>query len=482
MARKPRWYEKLLKFSRRRRATSSRYTRAANKPCALYSDSDCVKLSKDAETFAFRHKKLLERAPLQVYGTALVLSPTTNGIRNHYWDDRLPSIIGVQANIGDNWDTEFETIGWNISRVDVVAFSPDGKMLASGLNDKTVRLWDTETGVRKQTLKAHTDKIGAVAPSPDNKMLASGSWDKTVHLWNTQNGTHIRTLEGPGHTVPSIVFSPNGKILAFSSYEIPSPPWDIGTGTHESTVWLWDTGTGTHRQTLKGHTDFITAVAFSSDNRMLASSSEDNTLRLWDVETGTHVQTLEGDTDFVTAVAFSSDNRIFASAWSDNKVRLWGAGISTHQQALKKDSRYQDRLAALFSNSEGSRNPAFSELSSKTNCVRSIPVGGRIEALSFTADYRLLITDMGVICLDDILQPPVIAPSTTSPRSEPPAENIGYLLGYEIYELGDRITRHGKRILYLADEYAPCCLTFSHSTVAVGTETGKVIILKFASE
>jgi WD40 repeat protein len=109
-------------------------------------------------------------------------------------------------------------------------FSLDGKRLASGSTDKTVRLWDAETGAALQTLEGHGDAVFAVSFSPDGKRLASGSADKTVRLWDAETGAVLQTLEGHGDLVRAVSFSPDGKRLASSSEDKTVRIWDAETG------------------------------------------------------------------------------------------------------------------------------------------------------------------------------------------------------------------------------------------------------------
>jgi hypothetical protein len=154
-----------------------------------------------------------------------------------------------------------------------VAFSPDGKRLASASRDHTVKVWDAQTGQLTRTLFGHTSEVFSVAFSPDGKHLAIGGSPNTVKVWDVQTGQETRSLKGVAGPVRSVAFSPDGKRLATGSINNHTPQ-------------VWDAQTGQLTLSLQGHTNWIGSVAFSPDGKRLVSGSKDQTVKVWDAQTG----------------------------------------------------------------------------------------------------------------------------------------------------------------------------------------------------
>ena len=182
-----------------------------------------------------------------------------------------------------------------------LAFKPNSYLLASGSEDRTIRIWDVgdPSNLRHvRTLRGHTERVNNVAWSPDGRTLASASDDGTVRLWNPDNGINFAVLRG--HTVGAlcVAWSPDGRMLA--------------SGSFDKTIRLWDPDTHGTLRVLRGHTHDVYSLAFHPDGQTLASGSFDKTIRLWDPNTSAHKATLTGLRVGINSLAFSPNGQILA--------------------------------------------------------------------------------------------------------------------------------------------------------------------------
>lgn len=200
-----------------------------------------------------------------------------------------------------------------------VAYSADGKLLASASNDKTAILWDAATARELSVLRGHTDGLRSVAFSPDSKFVATASADKLVKIWDVATSMSVAQLGPHGDGVRAVAYSPDGKTLAAAS----------GNGT----ITLWDPTNGQMQQELKGHTGDIFHVAFSPDGKSLASTSQDRLVKVWNLQTGQEAFDFKPESYAVIGVAYSPNGRILVTsggAGEGGTISIWDPANGEH--------------------------------------------------------------------------------------------------------------------------------------------------------
>jgi WD40 repeat protein/serine/threonine protein kinase len=194
-------------------------------------------------------------------------------------------------------------------RVFGVAFSPDGRRVVSVGQDGTALVWDAHSGKQRLTFRGHTGRVHAVAYSPDGRRIASAGDDRLVRVWDADTGREVFSLAGHTRDVINVIFSPNGRRLASSGLD--------------RTIRIWDTQTGGLIHTLEGHTEAVIGLAFHADGKRLASGGMDRSIKIWDTTGGQEALTLRGAFSEVFGVAFSPDGGWLVSGHADGSIRGW---------------------------------------------------------------------------------------------------------------------------------------------------------------
>ncbi|WP_051340066.1 hypothetical protein [Planktothrix agardhii] len=252
--------------------------------------------------------------------------------------------------------------GW----VKSLAISPDGQILVSGSDDKTITIWDLSTGQELRTLTGHSESVNSVAISPDGQILVSSSHTvvsvrtvvnynseshtavmgnvyntiNKIKIWQLSTGQELRTLEGDA-SVLSLAISPDGQILV--------------SGSADNTIKIWQLSTGEELRTLTGHSESVNSVAISPDGQILVSGSDDKTIKIWQLSTGQELRTMEGDGS-INSLAISPDGQILASSHTvvsfmggdnDNTIKIWQLSTGEELRTLTVDLNWWVHSVAI---------------------------------------------------------------------------------------------------------------------------------------
>ncbi|PPQ74828.1 hypothetical protein CVT26_005429 [Gymnopilus dilepis] len=354
----------------------------------LSSYKDIRDDAADAQRFVRVFGGTISFSTPHLYVSALPFSPAKSRIFQKFaghFQNTLKIIRGQHK----GWPVTQAVLRGHTKTVNSVAFSPDGRRIISGSSDKTIRIWDAETGESlPDSLARHQARVHSVGFSPDGKKIVSGSKDKSIRLWDSDTGEALRPpIEGHSDWVRSVAFSPDGK--------------QICSASGDRMIHLWSTETG-HQlgQPLRGHANRVTCVAFSPDGRYIVSASLDWTVRLWDVESGKQLQpVLNGHSDCVWSVAFSPDGNLVVSGSNDCTVRLWD--ITTMEQLGEPLTGHTRGVLSVAFSPDGSLIVSGSEdttvrlWSVETQWQLGIPLKGhenRVWSVTFSPDGRRIVS------------------------------------------------------------------------------------------
>lgn len=257
-----------------------------------------------------------------------------------------------------------------------VAYFPDGRRIASGSRDRSIRIWDADSGVCIRVLEGHTEGVWQLAISPNGRLLASASDDGPVRLWDADTGLFLRTLEGLSGYATSVAFTPDGLHIFSGTSNYRVGIWDAESGeclkafemkrqdssffggtlalandgkvassVNIKSIIVWGGNRG--ELFLNGHTGQICSMAFSPDSKKLVSGAYENSARVWDSENGDCLLVLDGHSGHVRTVCFSPDGTRILSGSEDNSLRIWDTKTG---RCLRMFSGLSDSvIAAAFS-------------------------------------------------------------------------------------------------------------------------------------
>lgn len=278
------------------------------------------------------YKHMIQAAPLQVYASALVFSPSQS-LTKRLFSHEQPKWMSSTARLEDEWDNSLQTLEGHGSFVRAVAISMDGQYVASGASE--IKIWDTFTGACIHTLEG-TSRSLAFSASEDKLLLASCA-EYGVKIWDTRSGTCLHTLRDLQDQVLSVAFSFSQRKPLLAS------------GSAGGTINIWNPSDGTCNYSLRCIDGVVYSLAFSpsTSRPLLVSSSFFGFVKLWDPVQGTHIQTLKS-TSPVRSVAFVSSGHepLLASGLYDGTVRIWDPATYTCLRAIAAHSEEVTSLSA----------------------------------------------------------------------------------------------------------------------------------------
>ncbi|HBB31380.1 MAG TPA: protein kinase [Cyanobacteria bacterium UBA9273] len=245
-----------------------------------------------------------------------------------------------------------------LSYVNYLAFTADGKRLLSGTADNKIRLWDLTSGKKNRTIVKYSIPINFFALGPYEQTIATGGANNTIKIWEFSTGKLIRTIVGHSSYINYLLVSNDGKKVVSASADNTVRIWDFDTGkliqtlkghsspvnylaiTHDgkkiasasadTTIIIWDFDTDKLLQTLKGHASPVKPIVISNDDKKLVSGSADGTMKIWDLVTYQEIRTMKGHSSSVNSLAISPDGKKLVSGSADGKIKIWN--LATYQE------------------------------------------------------------------------------------------------------------------------------------------------------
>jgi WD40 repeat protein/ubiquitin-protein ligase len=269
------------------------------------------------------------------------------------------------------WDletgAELRTLPGHSLAAKAVAVTPDGRRAVSAGEHPgstgELKVWDLRTEPRPRNVGAHTQAVSAVVVTPDGRHAVSASDDQTLKVWSLAQGAQLHALTGHTDSVRALAATPDGRRVI--------------SGSRDRTLKVWDVASGTQLHTLAGHSREVRAVAMTADGRRAISTSEEMTLKVWDVDTGAELHTLFGHSRGVKCVAMAPDCRRALSASADGTVKVWDLDTGAELRTLTGHPGYVHALAVT---QDGRR--AVSASSGQALKVWELDTGAELSTLS----------------------------------------------------------------------------------------------------
>jgi WD40 repeat protein len=299
-------------------ADAARKNAEHEKKAADLARRDADKALQQAKKELFRFESMHYLDPIVAADQALLLNDFITArlrLDDCRWDLRHVEHAYLSKQLARK---EPRLLPGHTSWVTCLALSPDGMRLYSGSEDKTIKVWDQETGKETLTLRGHTFGVTSLALSPDGKRLFSGSYDKTIKVWDLESGKEALTLNGHTSWVSRLALSADGKRLYSGGVEQEGP----------GEIKVWDLESGKEMRTLRGHRSWVSSLALSADGKRLFSGSKDDTIKVWDLEAGKETLTLYAHTLAVHSLALSPDGKQLYSGGGDQgrpggEIKVW---------------------------------------------------------------------------------------------------------------------------------------------------------------